>query len=118
MNRLTIFATLLALSALNATAGENKQTVTIDGQTQSKEVKTLSFDGDEVTLTFRDNSSTVTDLENFSIAFSSATTAIRPVTAADNTKNGDIFYDLRGMRTPHPQKGIYIVNGKKINKNK
>ncbi|MDD5861138.1 MAG: hypothetical protein PUD15_01060 [Prevotella sp.] len=117
MNKLTLLI-LFALTATAAAASEKKQTVILDGQTQTKEVENLSFDGDEVTITFRDNSSTVTDLENFSILFSSTTTAIRTVTTIDQGDDKDVFYDLRGMRTPHPQKGIYIINGKKISKNK
>ena len=41
-----------------------------------------------------------------------STTGIHEV-KADNA-NSDVYYTLSGVRVAHPQKGIYIVNGKKV----
>jgi hypothetical protein len=30
------------------------------------------------------------------------------------TQSPNIIYDLRGRRVTHPEKGIYIVNGRKV----
>lgn len=41
-----------------------------------------------------------------------STTGIHEVKADD--ANSDVYYTLSGVRVAHPQKGIYIVNGKKV----
>ena len=41
------------------------------------------------------------------------TTGITNIHQDEQTKN-PVYYDLQGRRVQHPQKGIYIVNGKKV----
>ena len=41
-----------------------------------------------------------------------STTGIHEVKADD--ANSDVYYTLSGVRVAHPQKGIYILNGKKV----
>jgi hypothetical protein len=41
-------------------------------------------------------------------------TAINGITTTDGTSQQKVIYDLQGRRVTTPQKGIYIVNGKKI----
>ena len=43
----------------------------------------------------------------------SKTTGITNIHQDEQTKN-PVYYDLQGRRVQHPQKGIYIVNGKKV----
>ena len=50
------FLLLAGLLSVNAFA-ENKQTVTIDGQAVGKTVKEITFDGDNVILSYSDNTS-------------------------------------------------------------
>lgn len=49
---------------------------------------------------------------NFDI-IDSKTTGITNIHQDEQTKN-PVYYDLQGRRVQHPQKGIYIVNGKKV----
>lgn len=94
-----------------------KQVVTIEGQTQTEEVKSLSFEGDSVTITFRDGQSMVVGIEDFNISFTNTTTAIRKV-KTDRGAEDNAYYDLRGVKTNASAKGILIHNGKKIIKTK
>jgi len=47
----------------------------------------------------------------FTFTFNDAETAIR---AIENENNGIEIYDMAGRRVPKAQKGLYIVNGKKV----
>ena len=50
----------------------NVQTLTINGQTVNKALSKMTFDGDNVILTFTDNSSQTSEMESVSLSFSSA----------------------------------------------
>lgn len=62
------FLLLAGLLSVNAFA-ENKQTVTIDGQAVGKTVKEITFDGDNVILSYSDNTSDTKDMSLVSLAF-------------------------------------------------
>lgn len=42
------------------------------------------------------------------------TTGINEVNKKKMPVNANIFYNLQGVRTEHPTKGIYICNGRKV----
>lgn len=42
------------------------------------------------------------------------TTGINEVNASDAKKADNVYYNLNGMRVAAPQKGVYIINGKKV----
>ena len=46
------------------------------------------------------------------VVFADETTGIQSVQGSGLTVNG--YYDLQGRRVAQPQKGLYIVNGKKV----
>jgi hypothetical protein len=94
-----------------------KQVVQIDGQTQTEEVESLTFSGDEVTITFRDGQSTVAKLHSVTISFTGTTTAIKKV-VEDKSQKSEAYYTLSGIKTKPVSKGVYIHNGKKIIKTK
>lgn len=65
--------------------------IQLNNGTAAKEMTTLTFDTTDDT-----------------------TTGISHVTADDKENASNAFYTLSGIRTTHPQKGVYIVNGKKV----
>lgn len=46
--------------------------------------------------------------------FVNATTGIQGVSVSESAAGDGAYYNLNGMKVSHPQKGIYIRNGKKI----
>lgn len=117
MNRffLVLFAALLASSAM----ADNKQTVVIDGHGVDKTVKQITFNGDNVVLTFTDESTLTEDMSlvKMSFAYGPAT----GITSAEKTfpqaLKGNVYNlngQLVGTSTKGLGKGIYIVDGKKL----
>lgn len=94
-----------------------KQVVQIDGQTQTEEVESLTFNGDEVTITFRDGQSTVAKLDSVTISFTGTTTSIKRI-VEDQSQKDDAYYSLGGIKMKPVGKGVFIHNGKKIIKTK
>ena len=68
MKQTTIMSFLLTLFALSAMA-DSKETVTVNGSVVNKFATSITFDGDNVTLTYDDGTSQTTDMETTSIAF-------------------------------------------------
>ena len=117
MKRISIlFAAMLM--ALHLGAG-NQQNVTINGFHVDKVVKTISFEGDNVVLTYTDDSSDKEDMELVTLAFTydGSSTGINSVTAGKGEKAQQVHTldgmavgkNLQGLRP-----GIYIVKGKKV----
>lgn len=52
-----------------------------------------------------------TSARSFTLDFSSDATAIKTIDAQQETEG---YFNLQGQRTAAPQKGLYIVNGKKV----
>lgn len=94
-----------------------KQVVQIAGQTQQEAVKSLTFNGNEVTVTFRNGLTTVARLDSLTISFTGTATAIRKV-VGDQSRKDNGYYSLNGVRTKPVGQGVYIHNGKKIIKTK
>lgn len=63
---------LLLLAGMFASVvfANNKQTVKIDGNVSDKPVTEITFDGDNVTLNYADNSSETKDMSLVSLSFS------------------------------------------------
>lgn len=111
------FLLMAGLLATQAYA-DNKQTVTIDGQAVGKTVKEITFDGDNVILSYSDNTSDTKDMSLVSLAFTySGTTGIDQVETTQKAVQGKVFNlngQLVGTSTEGLAKGVYIVNGKKV----
>lgn len=100
---------------LNAMADGTTQTVKVDGNTIDKTVVKITFNGDNAVLNFSDNTQQTVELEAVSIDFAYSTAIDR--VAAEN-ENGKAVYNLQGQRvgtgTAGLQKGVYIIDGKKV----
>lgn len=98
---------------------DNRQTVTINGQTVDRTVKEITFNGDNVTLLFSDNSTTQTeDMSLVQLAFSyGPATGINQLETVKEALQGKVYNlngQLVGTSTEGLAKGVYIVNGKKV----
>jgi len=97
---------------------DTEQKVTINGSTVGKFVNKITFDGDNVTLVYDDNSSQTEDLSLVNIQLTYSTTGIDVVNFAGKKSTNDRVYNLSGQYVGNSlnglHKGIYIVNGKKI----
>ena len=105
---------LFAMAALFSTYGwaDNKQTVTINGQSINKTVTEITFNGDNLTLTYSDGTSEESDMSFVKLAFSYDTNS-----TVKQSLEGKVFNlngQFVGTSTEGLAKGIYIVNGKKV----
>lgn len=111
---------LLLLAGIFASVvfANNKQTVKIDGVVSDKTVTEITFDGDNVTLNYADNSSETKDMSLVSFSFSyDSTTGINKIEEVKKSLQGKVFNlngQLVGNSLEGLSKGIYIVNGKKV----
>lgn len=111
---------LLLLAGMFASVvfANNKQTVKIDGNVSDKTVTEITFDGDNVTLCYADNSSETKDMSLVSLSFSyDSTTRINKIEEVKKSLQGKVFNlngQLVGNSLEGLSKGIYIVNGKKV----
>lgn len=111
---------LLLLAGMFASVAfaNNKQTVKIDGNVSDKTVTEITFDGDNVTLSYEDNSSETKDMSLVSFSFSyDSTTGINKIEEVKKSLQGKVFNlngQLVGNSLDGLSKGIYIVNGKKV----
>lgn len=111
---------LLLLAGMFASVAfaNNKQTVKIDGNVSDKTVTEITFDGDNVTLSYADNSSETRDMSIVSFSFSyDSTTGINKIEEVKKSLQGKVFNlngQLVGNSLDGLSKGIYIVNGKKV----
>ena len=111
---------LLLLAGMFASVvfANNKQTVKIDGVVSDKTVTEITFDGDNVTLSYADNSSETKDMSLVCLSFSyDSTTGINKIEEVKKSLQGKVFNlngQLVGNSLEGLSKGIYIVNGKKV----
>lgn len=117
MNRffLVLFAALLA----SPTMADTKQTVVVSGQPVGKTVKQITFDGDNVVLTYTDDTSQAEDMSLVKISFAyGETTGVNQVENVLPVLQQGRVYNLNGQflgnTTEGLDKGVYIVNGKKF----
>ncbi len=108
---------LMALLSGGTMYAETEQTVIINGTEIDKFVSNLTFNGNNVTLQFDDNTSLTEDMSKVSISLSyENTTGITNITSMDNSGKSKV-YNLNGQYmgkdTNALNKGVYIINGKK-----
>lgn len=108
---------LMALLSGGTMYAETEQTVIINGTEIDKFVSNLTFNGNNVTLQFDDNTSLTEDMSKVSISLSyENTTGITNITSMDNSRKSKV-YNLNGQYMGKDanalNKGVYIINGKK-----
>lgn len=108
---------LMALLSGGTMYAETEQTVIINGTEIDKFVSDLTFNGNNVTLQFDDNTSQTEDMSKVSISLSyENTTGITNITSMDNSGKSKV-YNLNGQYMGKDanalNKGVYIINGKK-----
>lgn len=108
---------LMALLSGGTMYAETEQTVIINGTEIDKFVSNLTFNGNNVTLQFDDNTSLTEDMSKVSISLSyENTTGITNITSMDNSGMSKV-YNLNGQYMGKDanalNKGVYIINGKK-----
>lgn len=112
-----LFMFLMALLSGGTMYAETEQTVIINGTEIDKFVSNLTFNGNNVTLQFDDNTSQTEDMSKVSISLSyENTTGITNITSMDNSGKSKV-YNLNGQYMGKDanalNKGVYIINGKK-----
>lgn len=108
---------LMTLLSGGTMYAETEQTVIINGTEIDKFVSNLTFNGNNVTLQFDDNTSQTEDMSKVSISLSyENTTGITNITSMDNSGKSKV-YKLNGQYMGKDanalNKGVYIINGKK-----
>ena len=112
-----VYFMLLGVLLSTAAMADNKQTVTIDGSPVSKTVKEITFDGDNVTLSYANGTDEIKDMSLVKLSFAYTTTGISNIETNNKVLAGKVFNlngQLVGTSTQNLNKGIYIVNGKKV----
>jgi hypothetical protein len=107
MKKLTLIATLCLLMILSVQA-EKKQTLTINGQTIEKIATRITFDGDNVVITFGDQTSQIADMEQVRLSFSALPTTIGTI----KEHVADLL-DINGIELGTTIE-IYDAQGKKV----
>ena len=106
---------MLSLSAMAQT--ETKQIVTVGGTVIDKTVNKITFDGDNVVLSFTDQTTQSADMGEVTIAFVYTSTGIAEQVQS-RVQGCQKVYNLHGQYVnndqKHLSKGVYIVNGQKI----
>lgn len=114
-----IYSWLAAILISLPMAASNEQTISINGFQVDKVVKAISFDGDDLVLTYTDDTSEREDMELVTLAFTydGSATGIQQPTALQGGKAQQI-YTLSGVAVGKSlqglQPGVYIVKGKKV----
>lgn len=112
----------MALSGVTASA-DTTQTVTIDGSEVSKTVSSLTFDGDNVIITYADATTETVDMESLVIEFAYDSSGDDDgVTKISAIVEGSVadgrIYTLSGQyvgtTTEGLQPGVYVRNNKKV----
>ena len=118
MNRklcLLAFVAMLAVAAW----GDNKQTVTVNGTMQSRAVKRITFNGDEIVLVFADNTQKTVEMTAVKIDFvyDNLANSVSYQMETPKVKEQTGIYNLNGQSVSDTReklpKGIYIVDGRK-----
>ena len=109
---------LLACMLTTAVYADNRQTVKVDGQVIDKTITEITFEGDNVTLNYTDNTSDMMDRSLVSLSFGyGESTGIGQVEQLKEALQGKV-YNLNGQLVGNSveglSKGVYIVNGKKV----
>lgn len=110
----TVCVLMLGMNAQAQT--ETKQTVLVNGVTIDKTVQKLTFEGDQVVLSYTDQTTQRADMEQVSISFVYTSTGIAEMVRTDAP--GRKVFNLNGQFMGEDDrslpKGVYIVNGQKV----
>lgn len=101
-------ATAMLLSLGTIVQADNKQVVTINGQTVDKTAQKLTFDRNNVVLHFTDGQTMTVDMSDVVITF----TEVDALKAVNNDKENAplLYFDLNGRQLDQaPEKGAYII---------
>lgn len=113
----TILSAILVAMSLSAMA-DATQTVTIDGAGVDKQVASLSFDGDNVVVTFSSGDTQTVDIDALVISLDYSTIDGIAKVESDTQLSSGKIYNISGQYVGTDikalNKGIYIVNGKKF----
>jgi methionine-rich copper-binding protein CopC len=109
MKKLKLFTMACLLSvAFTAQAG-NVQTLVINGEKVEKVVARITFEGDNVVLTFSDQTAQTTDMENVKLSFTPEDlTAIGTIRNAVNKT-----FSIEGLE-PGTEITVYNADGKQV----
>ena len=110
-----VYFMLLGVLLSTAVMADNEQTVTIGGSQVGKTVKEITFDGDNVNLTFDDETTKTQDMSLGELACADITTGISNIETSNKVLAGKVV-NLNGQlvvtSTQNLNKVIYIVNVK------
>lgn len=116
MKKYILIPTLTALSLM--AYADSSQSVTISGEVIDKEVTSLSFEGDNVVLSFTDGVTRTSDMSEVNIALTyTKITGIAHTEKESKIESGKVYNiagQYMGSNTKSLSKGIYIINGKKL----
>ena len=117
MKKTLLLCIVLALLSVGKVYADITQTVTVNGSVVGKDVKQISFSGDNVTLVFDDDTSTTEDMSLVEISFSYTPASIHGVENTSDSFDSTI-YNVAGQNVGNIannlQKGVYIINKKQI----
>lgn len=116
MRKRSFFLTVLLLSFFAILEGQASQVLVINGEVVEKVVTKLTFDGDNVTLTFADSTTQTADMDAVSMQFTDVL-AIRDIMAFQLKKTIDNQIDLSGL-TPGTEVFIFDAAGKQVIRSK
>lgn len=119
MKRKALSAFLIAMLSGGVAFADTEQTVYVNGQETGGFVTSLTFSGNNVTMTFEDETSLTEDMSFVSIdlTYNDDTSGITEVETADKQRNNRIYTisgQFVGTSKENLPAGIYIANGKKF----
>lgn len=76
-------------------------------------VQKITFENGQVVVTTSNGNESFELAQMQRMFFSNTATAVKEV-EMETTSEEKVIYDLSGRRVVNPQKGLYIVNGKKV----
>jgi hypothetical protein len=119
MKRKALSAFLIAMLSGGVAFADTEQTVYVNGQETGGFVTLLTFSGNNVTMTFEDETLQTVDMSLVSIdlTYNDDTSGITEVETTDKQRNNRIYTisgQFVGTSKENLPAGIYIVNGKKF----
>ncbi len=119
MKKTLLFVAMSFFSVL-ATEAQTKQSVTVNGTMKSQNVKQLTFNGDNVDITYSNGTKESADLSYLSIDFDyssvtipSTVTGINALNDNSRANRNDNVYNIAGQKIGKKNKGVIIKQGKK-----
>lgn len=119
MRNKALFAFLPAMLSGSVACADTGQTVRVNGSEIDKFVTELTFSGDNVTMTFSDGTQTkYMSLVTIDLTYTDDTTTGVYEFENKNTQDNLRVYNLNGQYVGNSleglDKGVYVVNGKKV----